>query len=81
MITSQTREQLQARLDAYIAAELRILTAGQQEQVGDGSTARTRQRADLDAVRKQIDALSAQIAAMDQAAAGQGRVVYARPIN
>lgn len=81
MNTSQTREQLQTRLDAYIAAELRILQAGQQEQVGDGSTARARTRADLDAVRKQIEVLSAQIASIDQAAAGRGRIVYARPTN
>jgi hypothetical protein len=79
MNTSLTREQLQTRLDAYISAEARILAAGQQNQVGDGSTARTTQRAELDTVRKQIDALSAQIAELDQRASGQGRVVYMRP--
>lgn len=79
--SSLTREQLQTRLDAYIAAELRILQAGQQETVGDGSTARARQRADIESVRKQIDILSAQIAQFDQASAGRGRIVYARPTN
>lgn len=75
---SLTREQLQARLDAYLAAELKILTS-QEYTVGDGSTARSNKRADLAKVQEQIASLSAEIAALDASTSGQRRVYYARP--
>lgn len=74
-----TRDQLQARLDAYLAAELRILQA-QETTVGDGSTARTRRMTELAQVRAAIDSLRTEIAALDARAAGTAsRIVYARP--
>lgn len=76
-----TRDQLQTRLDAYLAAEARILQA-QSTTVGDGATARTRQMTELRAVQTQIDALTTQIAQIDAQAAGSGsRIGYLRPAN
>ncbi len=76
-----TRDQLQTRLDAYLAAEARILQA-QSTTVGDGATARTRQMAELRAVQTQIDALTTQIAQIDAQAAGSAsRIGYLRPAN
>lgn len=74
-----TRDQLQARLDAYLAAELRILQA-QSTTVGDGAIARTRQMTELREVRAQISELRSEITQLDAQAAGTGsRIVYARP--
>lgn len=73
-----TREDLQTRLDAYLAAELRILQS-QQYQVGDGMTARTNRRAELASVQAQIKALQDDIAKLDAATSGQRRVFYGRP--
>ena len=50
-----TREELQDRLDAYLAAELRILQS-QDYQVGDGATARRNRRADLEQLAVQEEA-------------------------
>lgn len=76
-----TRDQLQTRLDAYLAAEARILQA-QSTTVGDGATARTRQMTELRAVQTQIDVLTTQIAQIDAQAAGSAsRIGYLRPAN
>lgn len=75
-----TRDQLQARLDAYLAAETKIL-AGQEYVIGQGETARRLRRADLAEVRAEIKSLDEQIAAIDNAAAGRRRVLYTRPMN
>lgn len=75
-----TREQLQARLDAYVAAEAKILR-GQEYVIGQGETARRLRRADLDEVRKAITELADEIAALDAVAAGTRRVLYHRPMN
>lgn len=72
------RAQLQQRLDAYLATELKILQS-QEYTVGDGSTARTNRRADLVRVQEQIQVLSDQIAALDAQTSGQRRVYYGRP--
>lgn len=83
---SLTRPQLQARLDAYLAAEVKIL-AGQEYQIGDGVTARKLRRADLGTVQAEIRRLSAEIAALDRQAAaarsgrGTGAIRYARPFR
>ena len=73
-----TREQLQARLDAYLAAETKILS-GQEYMIGQGETARRLRRADLAEVRAEIASLSDKIEAIDNAAAGKRRVLYMRP--
>ncbi len=75
-----TRDQLQARLDAYLAAETKILR-GQEYVIGQGETARRLRRADLSEVRAEIEKLSAAIEAIDNSAAGRRRVLYSRPMN
>lgn len=72
-----TRDQLQARLDAYLAAELKILQ-GQETVIGDGSTARRLRRADLADVRAQIETLRTQIERLDATTTGARRVMYIR---
>lgn len=72
-----TLEQLQARLDAYLAAETKIL-AGQEYVVGMGGTQRRLRRADLAEVRAEIASLRAQIAAAEAARDGRRRVLYIR---
>lgn len=73
-----TLEQLQTRLAAYMAAEVKILR-GQEYVIGQGETARRLRRADLDEVRKAITDLNNEITAMQNAAAGTRRVLYMRP--
>lgn len=73
-----TREQLQARLDAYLAAETKILQA-QDYTIGQGSTARRLTRADLAEVRSAITDLRSQIAQLDNVTQRARRVVYLRP--
>lgn len=75
-----TRDQLQARLDLYLAAEAKILTS-QEYTIGSGSTARRLRRADLSEVRAEINSLRQQIAVLDGAASRTRRVLYARPAN
>lgn len=83
---TQTRAQLQARLDGYLAAELKIL-GGQEYQIGDGATARKLRRADLGDVQAEIRRLSAEVAVLERRAAavragrGTGAIRYARPIR
>lgn len=73
-----TRADTQARLDAYLAAELAILQ-GQEYRIGSGYGARQLRRADLSEVRAQIDALRGELAASDARASGARRVRYLRP--
>lgn len=75
------REQTQARLDAYLAAELKILTGGQEYVIGQGATARRLTRADLPGVQKAIAELRAEIALLDAAAQGPRRIAYLRPFR
>jgi len=75
-----TREQLQARLDAYLAAETKILR-GQEYVIGQGETARRLRRAALAEITKTIADLQRQIDEIDNAAAGRRRVLYTRPMN
>lgn len=72
-----TRDQIQARLDAYLASELRILSS-QDYTVGDGATARRNKRADLEQVRAEIATIRAELDKLDAAAAGTRRVMYIR---
>ena len=75
---AMTRDQLQQRLDAYLAAEIKIL-GSQEYQVGDGSTARRKKLAELDVVRREIRQINAEISQLDAAASGVRRTYYARP--
>ena len=68
-----TLTDLIARRDAYMAAELKILSS-QEWTVGQGTTARRNRRADLTEVRAQIDKLNVQI----NAAQLPRRVLYLR---
>ena len=72
-----TREQLQTRLDAYLAAELAVLKK-QEFTVGDGSTARRLRFADLAEIRAEIKSIDAQIQALDAHTTGRRRVMYVR---
>jgi hypothetical protein len=57
----------QARLDAYLAAELKILKS-QEYSVGDGGNARRNQRAELDQVQAGIRECRLEIAKLETAA-------------
>lgn len=74
-----TLEQLQARLDAYLAAETTILNGGQEYTVGQGSTARRLTRADLATITSTIAALRVEINAAQPVASRVRRVSYLRP--
>lgn len=69
-----TREQLQDRLNAYLAAELRILES-QDYTIGDGATARRNKRADLEQVRAEIATIRAELDKLDAQASGVRRVM------
>ena len=73
-----TRAELQARLDAYLVAELAILQ-GQEYQIGSGNGARRLRRADLEQVRAEIASIRAELGALDARAAGVRRIRYVRP--
>ncbi|MEY2689156.1 MAG: hypothetical protein RL375_3354 [Pseudomonadota bacterium] len=72
-----TRDQLQTRLDAYLAAEVAVLKK-QEFTVGDGSTARRLRFADLAEIRAEIDSINRQIQALDAHTAGRRRVMFVR---
>lgn len=72
-----TRDQLQTRLDAYLAAEVAVLKK-QEFTVGDGSTARRLRFADLSEIRAEIDSINRQIQALDAQSTGRRRVMYVR---
>lgn len=71
-----TLQELQARRQAYVDAELRILQS-QEYVVGDGSTARRNRRADLEQVRLAISELDAEISRLQAATSGR-RLMYIR---
>lgn len=73
-MASATREQLQDRLNAYLAAELRILES-QDYTIGDGPNARRNKRADLEQVRNEIASIRAEIDSLDAQAGGARRVL------
>ena len=66
-----TKEQLQERLDAYLAAEAACLR-GQSYKIGD----RELRRADLAEIRAAIDDLSAELKALDLKHGRRRRVVF-----
>lgn len=57
-----TEAQIQSRLDAYLAAEARILSAGQSWRMGGGGNDRQQQQAELAEIRKGIRECQAQLA-------------------
>ena len=73
-----TRDELQARLDTYLAAEQAILKS-QEYQIGSGNGARRLRRADLEQVRAEIASIRAELGALDARAAGGRRIRYVRP--
>lgn len=73
-----TRAELQARLGAYLAAELAILQ-GQEYQIGSGNGSRRLRRADLEQVRTEIASIRTELAGMDARASGVRRIRYVRP--
>lgn len=66
---------LQARRDAYVAAELKIL-ASQEYKVGQGGNQRSNRRADLEVVQAAIKDLDAQISAATALATPGARRMY-----
>lgn len=72
--TPVTPQQLQARLDLYLAAEAKILLK-QEYTIDDGGTSRRLRYADLTEVRAEIENLRKLIASA-QAFASGGRRVY-----
>jgi septal ring factor EnvC (AmiA/AmiB activator) len=72
-----TLAELIARRDEYRLAESKALKS-QEYQIGSAGHARRNRMADLEQIRKQIDLLDAQIAPLQQAAAGVRRVRYFR---
>lgn len=72
-----TLTELIARRDEYREAERKALKS-QEYQIGSAGHARRNRMADLEQIRKQIDILDAQIAPLQQAAAGVRRVRYFR---
>lgn len=68
-----TLQQLQARLDLYLAAEAKILQK-QEYTIDDGGTSRRLRYADLTEVRAEITTLDAQIKAAQASAPGVRRV-------
>jgi hypothetical protein len=77
-MSAVTREQLQARLDAYMAAELKVLQA-QEYVIGQGATARRLTRADLGEIRKGIADTRNEIDRLDGIGLRHRRVIYLRP--
>ena len=68
-------EVAQSRLDAHLAAELRILSAGQEGTIAT----RRRREAELADIRKAIADLQAEIANLQGAASGQSRLITGVP--
>lgn len=68
----------QQRLDAYLAAELKILQS-QEYQVGNGGTARRTRRAELEQVQAGIKAARADVEQLQSVASRARRVTYLRP--
>lgn len=71
-------ELAQQRLDAYLAAEARILQS-QEYTVGQGGTARRNRRADLEQVQAGIKAVRAEIDQLQAVANRARRITYLRP--
>lgn len=72
-----TLTDLQTRLDAYKAAELKVLQ-GQEYTISDGAINRRMRRADLAEIRAEIANLDAEIERLTAQAAGTRRVLYIR---
>jgi len=71
-------EQARERLQAYLAAELRILNS-QEYTIGNGQTARRNRRAELESVRAGIQQCRADIARLQGQTSRVRRVAYLSP--
>ncbi len=74
--TASQLQQARARLQAYLAAEVRILES-QEYVIGNGGTARRNRRADLESVQAGIKEVRAEIQRLESLA--EPRVTYIRP--
>ncbi|SFF14902.1 DUF6148 family protein [Paracidovorax wautersii] len=74
--TANQLQQARARLQAYLAAEVRILES-QEYVIGNGGTARRNRRADLESVQAGIKEVRAEIQRLESLA--EPRVAYIRP--
>jgi hypothetical protein len=74
-----TSADIQARLDAYRAAELRILEGGQESEASSGPDGRRTKRADLGAIQRTIKQLEDDLAEALSREGGGRRVVHAMP--
>ena len=68
-------ETAQQRREAYLAAELRILSAGQEGTIAT----RRRREAELAEIRKAITELDARIASLKDTASGSSRLITVIP--
>ena len=74
-----TSAEIQTRLDAYRAAELRILEGGQESEASSGPDGRRTRRADLGAIQRTIKQLEDDLDKALIREAGGSRVVHAMP--
>jgi hypothetical protein len=76
----QTLAQLQARRDAYLAAEQAILTGGQEYGMSAGPDGRTMKRASLAEIQSAITRLGAEIARAEASSTGRARSFSPSPL-
>lgn len=74
-----TSADIQARLDAYRAAELRILEGGQESEASSGPDGRRTRRANLADIQRIIEKLEDDLAEALSREGGGRRVVHAMP--
>jgi|688.fasta_scaffold07757_6 hypothetical protein len=74
-----TSAEIQTRLDAYRAAELRILEGGQESEASSGPDGRRTRRANLADIQKTIRQLEDDLAEALSKEGGGSRVVHAMP--
>lgn len=75
-----TSAEIQARLAAYRAAELRILEGGQESEASSGPDGRRTRRANLADIQTTIKELEDDLTlALQREGGGRGRVVHAMP--
>lgn len=76
----QTLAQLQARRDAYLAAETAILTGGQKYGMSAGPDGRTMERGSLMEIRAAITQLDTEIARAEARSTGRARSFSPSPL-
>ena len=76
---AETAANIQTRLNAYLAAEERILQGGQESEHSTGADGRRTRRASLQDIREQIKTLQQDLAAAEARESGGGRSVTCAP--